>query len=85
MPSSRLPSPPTPELVVFAVKQEDTGAIAIEQVRGLADHQVQQGAEVPLGVHLPADGEQGGELLMQFRLHWPHGGFSLPHRVASVY
>ena len=70
---------------MFAIQQEDTRSIAIEQVSGLANHQVQQRSQIPLRIHFLADGKQGGEFFMQFRLHRPHDHFSLSNLKEGVY
>jgi hypothetical protein len=55
-----------PQFVAFAVQQEDAGAIAEKHVGGFAGNQIEQRAQIPLGVHFLADGQDGGELFVPF-------------------
>ncbi len=75
-----------PQLVALAVQQENAGAVAIQQVGGFARDQVQQRAQIALGIHLLADGQNGGQPLVKFRLRQrTHWRLSLSHRARSVH
>ena len=56
-----------PQLAPLPVEQENAGPVAIQQVSGFARDQVQQTAQIPLGVHLLADRQNRCQFVIQVR------------------